>query len=315
MLGIEQQVENDLLNLLAVDEDRQHAGVQLQREGDVVLGEGVLAQARRGARDLIEVGPRPFGRAAADEGEQVADDLAGAPGTIVIRTDGGEHAHTLQVSDDGPGISQELRGRVFEPFFTTKEVGQGTGLGLSLGLGIATAHGGALELLPAAIDASTGRPVGGATFQLTLPAQRAAEPAQETERDEIAAPTKAAAGVREALVIEDEAPVRDLLVRLLGRRHYRVTAAASFREAQLASDGRTFDLVLCDVRLADGNGAECLRHLTKAQPAIGRRFVFVTGDIGALAADGDECASIPVLTKPFTVTDLDRVLGDVEVGV
>ena len=83
------------------------------------------------------------------------------PGTIVIRTDAGEHAHTLQVIDDGPGISPQLRGRVFEPFFTTKDVGQGTGLGLSIALGIATSHGGSLELQD--------RGGKGACFQLTLP--------------------------------------------------------------------------------------------------------------------------------------------------
>ena len=86
-------------------------------------------------------------------------------GTIVMRTQSDGRAHTLQVSDDGPGISPELRGRVFEPFFTTKDVGEGTGLGLSISLGIATAHGGALtlcdtaqgRLLPAdAADVSSG---------------------------------------------------------------------------------------------------------------------------------------------------------------
>jgi signal transduction histidine kinase len=87
--------------------------------------------------------------------------IGSRPGTIVIRTDAGEHAHTLQVIDDGPGITPELRGRVFEPFFTTKDVGQGTGLGLSIALGIATSHGGSLELQD--------RGGKGACFQLTLP--------------------------------------------------------------------------------------------------------------------------------------------------
>jgi hypothetical protein len=52
-----------------------------------------------------------------------------------------------------------------------------------------------------------------------------------------------------------------------------------------------------------------------AQPGLGRRFVFVTGDIAALDDSTQEFGEMPVLTKPFTATDLDRVLGDAEVGV
>ena len=63
------------------------------------------------------------------------------------------------------------------------------------------------------------------------------------------------------------------------------------------------------------NGAECLRYLLAAQPSLERRFVFVTGDITALADPKGQFEGMPVLAKPFTVTDLDRVLGDVEVGV
>jgi PAS domain S-box-containing protein len=87
-------------------------------------------------------------------------------GTITIRAFASGRHHAVEVIDDGPGISAELRGRVFEPFFSTKEVGQGTGLGLSISHGIASAHGGSLELYPSD---------DGACFRLTLPAHVAAD--------------------------------------------------------------------------------------------------------------------------------------------
>jgi signal transduction histidine kinase len=52
----------------------------------------------------------------------------------------------FHVDDDGPGVPEELRGRLFEPFFTTKRVGEGTGLGLTLVEIVVNEHGGSVEL-------------------------------------------------------------------------------------------------------------------------------------------------------------------------
>ncbi|MBI4805925.1 MAG: PAS domain S-box protein [Desulfovibrio sp.] len=66
---------------------------------------------------------------------------------ITIRTWQTEDEAKIEISDNGPGIAQEVLDHIFEPFFTTKEVGQGTGLGLSVSYYIITTmHGGTIEV-------------------------------------------------------------------------------------------------------------------------------------------------------------------------
>jgi signal transduction histidine kinase/FixJ family two-component response regulator len=52
----------------------------------------------------------------------------------------------ILVQDSGPGVPEEMRGRIFEPFVSSKQ--GGTGLGLSVSYGIVSAHGGSLDLVP-----------------------------------------------------------------------------------------------------------------------------------------------------------------------
>ena len=68
----------------------------------------------------------------------------------------------IRVSDNGPGIPEDIRQKIFEPFFTTKATGEGTGLGLSLSYDIVTkGHGGTMT-----VDES---PDGGALFTVSIP--------------------------------------------------------------------------------------------------------------------------------------------------
>lgn len=53
-------------------------------------------------------------------------------GHIGVKTYLEDHWLVIKISDDGPGIREEIIGKIFDPFFTTKEVGEGTGLGLSI---------------------------------------------------------------------------------------------------------------------------------------------------------------------------------------
>ena len=52
----------------------------------------------------------------------------------------------ISITDNGPGIPQNMLDKIFQPFFTTKPTGQGTGLGLSLSYDIVKAHGGELKV-------------------------------------------------------------------------------------------------------------------------------------------------------------------------
>ncbi|MDP9825090.1 PAS domain-containing sensor histidine kinase [Kineosporia succinea] len=80
----------------------------------------------------------------------------------------------ITITDDGPGMPEDVRRRVFDPFFTTKPVGKGTGQGLSMAYAVVVQkHAGALDV--------RSRPGAGATFVLDLPDPRPGEPVDDDQ--------------------------------------------------------------------------------------------------------------------------------------
>ena len=80
---------------------------------------------------------------------------------ISVTTERDDDSVLIRVSDNGPGIPNELQERIFDPFFTTKGPDRGTGLGLPISFDIVREHGGMLEV--------RSRPGGGAAFVTRLP--------------------------------------------------------------------------------------------------------------------------------------------------
>ena len=91
--------------------------------------------------------------------DNAADAVAGG-GNVSVRALREGDAVVVEVSDDGPGIPHEIKGRIFEPFFTTKDVGSGAGLGLDVVRRIVVGRGGD-------IGVETGP--GGTSFKVRLP--------------------------------------------------------------------------------------------------------------------------------------------------
>jgi two-component system NtrC family sensor kinase len=75
-----------------------------------------------------------------------AIDAVGKEGRIVVTSLRSADDIVVQVTDNGPGIPEEIRKRVFDPFFTTKQTGKGTGLGLWISYSIIEKMGGSISL-------------------------------------------------------------------------------------------------------------------------------------------------------------------------
>ena len=89
-----------------------------------------------------------------------AIDAMHGKGELRVRTYRDDSCAVVEISDNGPGISEELQPHIFEPFFTTKGVGEGTGLGLDTVQRIVKKHQGSIQV--------TSRP-GDTRFQVWLP--------------------------------------------------------------------------------------------------------------------------------------------------
>src|SRR6267143_1397613 len=89
-----------------------------------------------------------------------AIDAMGGKGELRVRTYREDACVVVEIGDNGPGISAEVKPHIFEPFFTTKGVGEGTGLGLDTVQRIVKKHQGSIQV--------TSKP-GDTRFQVWLP--------------------------------------------------------------------------------------------------------------------------------------------------
>jgi PAS domain S-box-containing protein len=206
----------------------------------------------------------------------------------------------IAVSDSGSGIPTALLDKVFEPFFTTKEVGKGTGLGLSMVYGFVKQSGGHVK-----VYSEEGH---GTTIKIYLP--RSDELAQA-----VAPPAAAAAppgGAETILVVEDDALVRDYVVRQLESLGYVPLAAANAAAAlALVEAGARFDLLFTDVIMPGGmNGRELAEEIARRRP--GTRVLFTSGYTeNAIVHHGRLDPGVALLNKPYRKKDLAEKIRQV----
>ncbi|MGH8018388.1 MAG: response regulator [Opitutaceae bacterium] len=203
----------------------------------------------------------------------------------------------ISVRDTGAGILPENMESIFDPFFTTKELGHGTGLGLSTVLGITKSHAGFIQ-----IESEVHR---GTTFTICLPA---IAPTQEAPQPQ--EPPAPAIGRSElVLIVDDEAPIRNVVSRVLKNAGYRFIEAHDGAEgvSRFVENMHEIKLVITDVMMPHMDGVGLLRAIRALDPKV--PVVATSGAGGPQKMDTLRALGVSgLLHKPFTK---DELLGEV----
>ena len=236
----------------------------------------ILLNLAANSRDALPVGGRVVIR---------ATNLVLGPAEAPAGLAAGDYLQ-LEFTDDGLGMTEEVRAHLFEPFFTTKAEGVGTGLGLATVHGV-VAQGGGRVLVRSA-------PGRGTTIAILFP--RCAE--QPAAAPEVARRAVEAGAEETILLVEDDPAVRLRVRRELERAGYRVMACGDGAESLdlLRAEGTRPDLVLADVVMPRLDGRRLAQLLRQRWPD--QRIMFMTGYGTDQATGGVPGADL--LEKPFS---------------
>ncbi len=207
----------------------------------------------------------------------------------------------ISVTDDGVGMTDEVKQHLFEPFFTTKDEGRGSGLGLATSYGIVRQSGGHIG-----VESELGK---GTTVKIFLPRVPAPPPPSYKRPGGNKMPT----GVESILVLEDDISVRHIAVRVLRGLGYDVLEAANGDDAQQLIGERKdkkIDLLLTDMVMPHMSGRHFADWLRKTSPQT--KVVFISGYLEESLHPGDRRDhEMFFLPKPFDPEQLALKIREV----
>jgi signal transduction histidine kinase/ActR/RegA family two-component response regulator len=223
-------------------------------------------------------------------------------GTVTVTTRGDAERLEVEISDTGAGSAAAQLEQIFNAFQQGERGHQfgGLGLGLAIARSIVEMHRGAIR-------AHSAGPDHGATFTIELPVgQGAPHNGEHAPAAPRAALEGAPAGLR-ILLVEDHEPTRATLKKLLERRRHRVTAAEDLATARDLATRESFDLLLSDLGLPDGDGSDLMRELAERNgpPGIALSGYGMDEDLRRSNSAG----FFAHLVKPVDITVLDRTMA------
>ncbi len=110
-----------------------------------------------------------------------------------------------------------------------------------------------------------------------------------------------------ALIIDDEADIRELIAMSLDRIGLNTYTAANLEEARNLLEAYTFDVCLTDMRLPDGNGVDFVKHVQAVQPNLPIAVITAHGNMNA-AVEAMKNGAFDFVSKPVDIKLLRRLV-------
>lgn len=110
-----------------------------------------------------------------------------------------------------------------------------------------------------------------------------------------------------ALIVDDEADIRELLSLTLARMNLEVTTAGSIGEAKAELERREFDLCFTDMRLPDGSGMDLIAHIAKHHPETPVAMITAYGNVDA-AVQALKIGAFDFVSKPVDLSVLRNLV-------
>jgi len=172
----------------------------------------------------------------------------------------------ISVSDDGAGMSKDVKEKALEPFFSTKEQGKGTGLGLSMVYGFAQNSGGHVGISSELNE--------GTSFQIFLPRAQMKSSAATDRNNNLGALPR---GVETVLIVDDEPALTDVADEHLKYLGYSVLIAANAKQAlKILAENSKVDLVFSDIIMpGDMDGCGLAQSVHELYPS--HKILLVSG--------------------------------------
>ena len=212
----------------------------------------------------------------------------------------GEKEFSLIVRDSGSGIDAEHMDNVFSEFFTTKPTGKGTGLGLSIVKRIAEAHKGHVNV--------TSEP-GKTEFRVVLPLESSETKTSAPKASMVQGEDYSLLAHKNIVVVDDEPGILTFLEAILKSADMEVRTASGQTEALRLIEEKPPEMIITDLRMADGNGISLIKEAKSKLGDSFPCFVITGGPTGELLEQEDELAKLEnVINKPFTRSTLMSAL-------